>query len=332
MRSHDHCFDDSFSDDYPGVHRGGRRSARRRRARFDDEFEPGRPSRPAQAPSALWRREDEAAAVPPEGGSWSSWDGSEHGPTPYPCWLVTELSAVDTELGVLKSGKEADVHLVRRELPGSARSCLLAAKRYRPPEHRMFHRDAGYLEGRRVRRSREMRAMAGRTAYGRSLLAEQWAAAEFGALSRLWSVGAPVPYPAQRNGREVLLEFIGDPDGTAAPRLAQLRPAPDRLADLWHQLTEAMLLLAGAGLAHGDLSAYNLLVHGDRLVLIDLPQVVDLVGNPSGDEYLRRDVRNIVTWFEARGLPAPLVDPEALFARLVAEAFGSGTTPGADGS
>jgi RIO kinase 1 len=326
VRSHDQFFDDSFADDdYPGVHRGGRRSTRRRRARFDDELEPGRPGQPAQAPPARWHLEDEAAGAAPEGERWSSWDGSEHGPTPYPSWLVTELSAVDTELGVLKSGKEADVHLVHRRLPGSERGCLLAAKRYRPPEHRMFHRDAGYLEGRRVRRSREMRAMAGRTSYGRSLLAEQWAAAEFGALSRLWSIGAPVPYPAQRDGHEVMLEFIGDPDGTAAPRLAQLRPSAQRLADLWHQLTEATLLLAGAGLTHGDLSAYNLLVHGDRLVLIDLPQVVDLVGNPSGDEYLRRDVRNITGWFEARGLPARLADPEALFARLVARAFGFGT-------
>src|ERR1044072_3080682 len=73
-------------------------------------------------------------------------------------WVVRELAAADTELGVLKTGKEADVHLIRREVPGTGRRCLLAAKRYRSNEHRMFHRDAGYLEGRRMRRSREMRA------------------------------------------------------------------------------------------------------------------------------------------------------------------------------
>jgi len=246
---------------------------------------------------------------------------------------------VDTELGVLKSGKEADVHLVERALPAAdqpdrsldgnpageppvaERRCLLAAKRYRPAEHRMFHRDAGYLEGRRVRRSREMRAMTGRTAFGRNLLAEQWAAAEFGALSRLWSVGAPVPYPAQRAGTEVMLEFLGDPDGTAAPRLAQLRPDPAQLADLWAQLAAALLTLAGEGLTHGDLSAYNLLVHRDRLVLIDLPQVVDVVANPRGAEFLHRDVHNIASWFAARGLPARLGGPDALLARLVTEAF-----------
>lgn len=260
-------------------------------------------------------------SVPTDGDRWSSWDGAEHGPEPHPSWLVTELAAVDTELGVLKTGKEADVHLVRRALPGTDRACLLAAKRYRAAEHRMFHRDAGYLEGRRVRRSREMRAMTRRTAFGRTLLAEQWAAAEFGALGRLWSIGAPVPYPVQRNGTEVMLEFLGEPDGTAAPRLAQLRPDPDQLTDLWHQLVEALLALAGQGLAHGDLSAFNLLVHRGRLLLIDLPQVVDLVANPGGGDFLHRDVRNITRWFAARGLGAELADPEVVVARLLAEAF-----------
>lgn len=80
------------------------------------------------------------------------------GPRPQPSWLVTELAAVDHELGVRKPGKEADVHLLRRSVPGG-RSCLLAAKRYLDMDHRMFHRDAGYMEGRRMRKSREMRAM-----------------------------------------------------------------------------------------------------------------------------------------------------------------------------
>ena len=90
----------------------------------------------------------------PEGDRWSTWDQStptERGPKPYPDWLVTELAAVDTELGILKTGKEADVFLVRRGIPGTDRSCLLAAKRYRSSDHRMFHRDSGYLEGRRTR-------------------------------------------------------------------------------------------------------------------------------------------------------------------------------------
>jgi RIO kinase 1 len=217
--------------------------------------------------------------------------------------VITEHGAVDTELGVLKTGKEADVHLLERSVPGTGRRTLVAAKRYRSAEHRMFHRDAGYQEGRRVRRSRETRAMARRTEFGRDLLSGQWSRAEFDALSALWAAGVAVPYPVQLAGTELLLEFVGDPDGRAAPRLAQLRPDPDQLRDLWRQLTDALLGLAGRGLTHGDLSAYNLLVHDGRLVLIDLPQVVDVVGNPQGPRFLERDVRRIADWFAARGLP-----------------------------
>jgi RIO kinase 1 len=231
--------------------------------------------------------------------------------------VVTELAAVDTELGVLKTGKEANVHLVRRGLPDGSRECLLAAKRYRSSEHRQFHRDSGYLEGRRMRRSRETRAIANRSSFGRNLIAEQWAAAEFTALSRLWTVRAPVPYPVQRNGTELLLEFLGDEDGTAAPRLAQLRPDPSELDHLWCQAVDALERLAGEGLAHGDLSAYNVLVHDGRLMLIDLPQVVDVVANPGGGEFLARDVRNLAGWFTARG--ADIDVPEVL-ERLCARA------------
>jgi RIO kinase 1 len=248
----------------------------------------------------------------PEGDRWSNWDqpdAGERGPQPYPPWLVTELAAVDTELGILKTGKEADVFLLRRGVPQTGPSCLLAAKRYRGAGHRMFHRDSGYLEGRRVRESRASRAMAGRTAVGREAIAGQWAIAEFAALVRLHESGIGVPYPVQVTGTELLLEFIGDPDGTAAPRLAETRPPDAQLRALWEQLVDAVVTLARDGLAHGDLSAYNLLVHGDRLVLIDLPQVVDVIANPQGAMYLERDAANVATWFTARGLtgasPAP---------------------------
>ncbi|WP_422785680.1 serine protein kinase RIO [Pseudonocardia spirodelae] len=223
------------------------------------------------------------------------------GPTPRPDWLVTHAGAVDRELGVLKTGKEADVHLIERGLPGRA-GVLLAAKRYRDPSRRLFHRDAGYLEGRRVRRSREMRAMAHRTTVGRELVAGQWAAAEFGALSRLHEAGAPVPYPVSVAGTEVLLEFLGSADGHAAPRLAALRPDAGDLRALWDDLAHGLGILADLGHAHGDLSAYNVLVHHGRAVLIDLPQVVDVVGNPQGPAFLERDVTRIGEWFTARGL------------------------------
>jgi RIO kinase 1 len=260
----------------------------------------------------------------PEGDRWSTWDQSvptERGPKPYPDWLVTELAAVDTELGILKTGKEADVFLLRRAVPQTDRSCLLAAKRYRSAEHRMFHRDSGYLEGRRTRESRVNRAMASRSAFGLQAIAGQWAAAEFGALARLYAAGVPVPYPAQILDTELLLEFIGSADGVGAPRLAEIRPEPAELAELWDQLVRALVALARDGLAHGDLSAYNLLVHDGRLVMIDLPQVVDVIANPRGAFFLTRDAENIGRWFTARGLTGVDPEPGELAALLSREAM-----------
>ncbi|GAA1829843.1 hypothetical protein GCM10009772_04510 [Pseudonocardia alni subsp. carboxydivorans] len=302
----------------PHVYSSDRPDPVRRRRRFDDDEPRLRPGRADTAALALDGRaghDPDTAEVPGGGDRWSTWPGlpaGARGPHPRPGWLVTDAGAVDHERGVLKTGKEADVHLVERGLPGHG-GVLLAAKRYRDPAHRMFHRDAGYLEGRRVRRSRETRAMAQRTALGRDLIAGQWAAAEFAALARLHSAGAPVPYPVSVDGTEVLLEFLGTPDGRAAPRLAALRPEADELTALWHDLVDALGVLADLGWAHGDLSAYNVLVHHGRAVLIDLPQVVDVVGNPQGPEFLDRDVRRIGEWFVARGL-----DPAAP-GRLLAE-------------
>jgi RIO kinase 1 len=313
--------------DFPSARRGefntagSSRAHRRDRQRFDDE--------PLMAKRRRWRtglppiEVFDATDGLPEGDRWSTWDQSiptERGPKPHPDWLVTELAAVDTELGILKTGKEADVFLVRRGIPGTGRSCLLAAKRYRSAEHRMFHRDSGYLEGRRVRESRINRAVASRSAFGRQAIAGQWASAEFGALVRLYAAGVPVPYPAQIVGTELLLEFIGSDDGTAAPRLAETRPGAGSLAGLWEQLVRALVTLARDGLAHGDLSAYNLLVHDGRLVMIDLPQVADVIANPHGAFYLTRDAENIGHWFAARGLTGVSPEPAGLADLLRREA------------
>jgi RIO kinase 1 len=260
------------------------------------------------------------------GDRWSTWDQStpsQRGPEPYPDWLVTELAASDTELGILKTGKEADVFLVRRAVPDTDRSCLLAAKRYRSSEHRLFHRDSQYLEGRRVRESRDSRAMANRTTVGRQMIAVQWADAEFAALCQFHLAGVPVPYPVQVLGTELLLEFIGEPDGTAAPRLAESGRRGTDLAGLWEQLVESLSVLARLGLAHGDLSAYNLLLHRDRLIMIDVPQVVDVIANPRGAEFLDRDAANVGKWFVARGLAghhSSIPGPDELAAFLRAEA------------
>lgn len=247
------------------------------------------------------------------GSTWGTVERGAHGPLPGPPWLVTDDGAVDTELGVLKTGKEADVFLIERAVPGAG-SSLLAAKRYRSAEHRQFHRSSAYTEGRRTRRSRDQRAIDRGTQFGHSVAAGQWARAEFTMLSMLWADGAAVPYPAQVDGTEVLMEFIGSSDGVAAPRLAQTRPALDLLEFYFEQVQSVMVSLAMQGFAHGDLSPYNVLADGERIVVIDIPQAVDLAANPFAHEMLFRDCRTISEWFSSRGLK---VDSDALFADLL---------------
>ncbi len=258
---------------------------------------------------------------------WTTWPAalaSERGPQPWPEWLVTTSAAFDTELGILKTGKEAEVYLIERadirHATTEAPRCLLAAKRYLRHERSSFHRSGLYREGRRTDRgkgaTREDRATEKGTSFGRAVIAAEWAAAEFAALCRLWQRGAPVPYPVQLSDTELLMEFIGA-DAVAAPRLAQARDAD--FAELFAQTVEAMRIIAAAGLAHGDLSAYNLLVHEDRIRVIDLPQIIDLAANPRGLDFLHRDCVNVCDWFARRRVEC---DAEELFAELVAIAFG----------
>lgn len=261
-----------------------------------------------------------------DGQRWSTWLGVEplsRGPEPLPDWVVTSQGAIDTELGVLKTGKEADVHLVERADPlDPGAAVVMAAKRYRSSEHRTFHRAASYTEGRSMKRSRDERAVKRKSTFGRQVAAGEWAVSEWAALVRLWKLGLPVPYPVQIDGTEILMEWITvvDQDGAVAtaPRLAQVRPSPELLASYFEQLTEALATMVQNGLVHGDLSAYNILAAGDRLVVIDLPQIVDLVGNLNGMNFLQRDCANICGWFRSRGLD---VDEHALFAELMAHAF-----------
>jgi RIO kinase 1 len=249
---------------------------------------------------------------------WSTWDdiGILAGPEPWPDWVITADAAVDTELGILKTGKEADVFLLERATEDVG--IVMAAKRYRSHDDRMFQRDSGYTEGRKMRSTRDRRATAKGTRWGRTVQAGQWAGAEFGYLSQFWSAGLPVPYPVQLDGTEILMEFITLADGSGAPRLAQTRPERDLLELYFDQLHQAMVVMAGFGLAHGDLSPFNILATEDRIVIIDIPQAVDIIANPAGMEFLARDCRNVCTWFTARGLP---VDADTLLGELAGYAW-----------
>lgn len=263
-----------------------------------------------------------ADVEPGEGQRWTTWPTTiptQRGPLPRPDWVVTDAGALDTELGILKTGKEADVFLLERAVPDDpAQRTLLAAKRYRGEETRSFHRSAVYTEGRGVQNTRDARALAKKSSHGREVAASAWSIAEFEALCSLHELGAPVPYPVQVDGTEILMEFLGD-GHAAAPRLAQVRSDAVDLADLFDQIVDLMRIFAAAGFAHGDLSAYNLLVHEGRVRVIDLPQIVDTVANPQGLDLLHRDCVNICDWFTRRRLER---DPEELFAELLAASFG----------
>ncbi len=229
--------------------------------------------------------------------------------------MITEDRARQYELGLLKTGKESEVFLVERHL--GDRVNLLAAKRYKAFEDRMFRNDSRYRAGRRTGVSRDDRAMARGTTIGMALRAQQWIETEFETLGRLWSAGVSVPYPVQRQGREIMLEYLGD-DASAAPRLVQVRAERRYLELLYEQLQTNLVLMVECGVVHGDLSPYNLLVWEDRLVVIDLPQAVDPIMNPNGLSLLERDVINTCSWFSKKGVAT---DASELLADLIGRLF-----------
>ena len=153
---------------------------------------------------------------------------------------------------------------------------------------------------------------------GMAFRARQWVETEFETLGRLWAAGASVPYPVQRLGREVMVEYVGSEEA-AAPRLVQFRGTPSELRDLYKQLLDNLRLMAGQGVVHGDLSPYNMLVWEGRLVLIDFPQAVDPFLNSEGMSLLERDVLNTCSWFAKHGVAT---DTSALIAELIGASLG----------
>jgi RIO kinase 1 len=246
----------------------------------------------------------------------STYPGADHGPDPVPDWLLTSGDATEQELGLLKTGKEADVHLVERRLGDEVN--VLAAKRYRKFEDRMFRNDARYRAGRRTGESRLDKAVAEGNKAGMAFRARLWLTTEFDTLCRLWSAGVAVPYPVQRSGNEVMIQLIGSAD-QAAPRLVHAHLDRPALEDAFTQLVDAMHAMVRAGVVHGDLSPYNILWDTDRVVIIDFPQAVDPIAHPEGLGLLERDVTNVTTWFQRQGVRC---DPTDLHASLLGEVFG----------
>jgi RIO kinase 1 len=198
---------------------------------------------------------------------------------------------VDEVIRQLMSGKEAKVYVVRC---GDEIRC---AKVYKEADQRSFRQSVDYTEGRKVKNSRRARAMEKGTRYGRKAQEEAWQSAEVDALQRLAAAGVRVPRPYNFLDGVLLMELVTGDNGEAAPRLNDLVLSPE-LAREYHRImiTQVVRMLC-AGIIHGDLSEYNVLVGSEGPVIIDLPQAVDAAGNNNACSMLERDVGNLATYF-----------------------------------
>lgn len=199
---------------------------------------------------------------------------------------------VDEVIGSLKSGKEASVYVV------VSRGVTCCAKVYKEASKRSFKQAALYQEGRKVRNSRQARAMEKGSRYGRREQEEAWQNAEVAALHRLRAAGVRVPNPFGYYDGVLLMEMVTNADGDPAPRLNDIVDMPaDRARDYHARLIREIVRMLCAGIVHGDLSEYNVLVDADGPVVIDLPQAVDAAGNNSARQMLQRDVANMAAYF-----------------------------------
>jgi RIO kinase 1 len=198
---------------------------------------------------------------------------------------------VDEVISQLMSGKEADVYIVH------SKGEIRCAKVYKEAGKRSFRQQAQYQEGRKGRNSRQARAMEKSTRYGRKELEGAWQNAEVDALHRLAEAGVRVPRIFNYIGGVLLMELVVDAHGDVAPRLNDLKLTGAQAREYHRALLAQIVLMLCAGLIHGDLSEYNVLVGSDGLVIIDLPQAVDAAGNNNAGRMLERDVQNITAYF-----------------------------------
>jgi RIO kinase 1 len=211
--------------------------------------------------------------------------------TPKRLEPLVDNGLINEVMHSLKSGKEADVYVVRC---GTETCC---AKVYKEADQRSFRQSVLYQEGRKVRNSRRARAMEKGSSYGRKEQESSWQSAEVAALYRLTEAGVRVPRPYNFIDGVLLMELVTDFDDNPAPRLNDLEMAPEQARTYHGFLISQIVRMLCDGLIHGDLSEYNVLVGSDGPVIIDLPQAVDAAGNNNARMMLERDVANISNYF-----------------------------------
>ncbi len=216
--------------------------------------------------------------------------------TPKRIQPLVEEGLVDEVMRQLMSGKEAIVYVVR------CGDDIRCAKVYKEATQRSFHQAVAYQEGRRVKNSRQARAMEKGSRYGRKMAEEVWQNAEVDALYRLAAAGIRVPTPYICFEGVLLMELITAADGNAAPRLNDIELTYERALAFHAMLLQQVVKMLCAGVIHGDLSEYNILVDADGPVIIDLPQALDASASSVAASMLERDVDNLKNFF---GVVAP---------------------------
>ena len=198
---------------------------------------------------------------------------------------------IDTVQRQLMSGKEAQVYVVQS---GGETVC---AKVYKAANNRSFRQAVDYTENRKTKNSRQARAMAKGTKFGRQAMEAAWQSAEVDALYRLAAAGVRVPRPINFHEGVLLMELVCDANGDAAPRLNDMSFSPEDARAHHATLMREVVRMLAAGVVHGDLSEFNILVGADGPVIIDLPQAVDAAGNNHASAMLERDVANLRHYF-----------------------------------
>ena len=206
---------------------------------------------------------------------------------------LIEEGLIDTVVRQLMSGKEAMVYVVRS---GDHTYC---AKIYKEATQRSFRQAVDYTENRKVKNTRQARAMAKGTKFGRQAQEAAWQSAEVDALYRLAAAGVRVPKPHNFCDGVLLMELVTDAHGDAAPRLNDVVLTAEQAREHHAMLLQQVVRMLCAGVVHGDLSEFNILLAADGPVIIDLPQAVDAAGNNHASRMLLRDVENLRNFFGA---------------------------------
>lgn len=210
---------------------------------------------------------------------------------PHSLQPLLQNGLIDEVIYQLMSGKEAEVYVVR------SKGEVCCAKAYKEVKHRSFHKQTQYAEGRKVRNSRRSRAMDKHSSFGRKEQEAAWQNAEVDALYLLAAAGVRVPKAYSFCEGVLLMELVVDGDGAAAPRLNDLQLSAPLAREYHRLLIDQVVRMLCAGLVHGDLSEFNVLLASDGPVIIDLPQAVDAAGNNNAGRLFARDVDNLAAYF-----------------------------------